>query len=205
MRVTSILTRHFRPRANLATIALLSFIFSFIAARLFTTFFPSVVLINNGIHIHHFWFGIILVAIGGWLGISNDDKEINRVAAIFYGAGGGLIVDEVGLLLTFDNYWTSLTYSFLIVFLAIIIVLMFFYRYRLAILGEIAEFTTSKVSLYLGIFLAAVSVGFIIQTDNFFVAVLASIVVIISVIVVAVFLIKKLKMTSEKQHLQGKF
>ena len=196
MRVTSILTRHFRPRANLATIALLSFIFSFIAARLFTTFFPSVVLINNGIHIHHFWFGIILVAIGGWLGISNDDKEINRVAAIFYGAGGGLIVDEVGLLLTFDNYWTSLTYSFLIVFLAIIIVLMFFYRYRLAILGEIAEFTTSKVSLYLGIFLAAVSVGFIIQTDNFFVAVLASIVVIISVIVVAVFLIKKLKKNS---------
>jgi hypothetical protein len=51
--------------------------------------------------------GIALLAIGGWLGISYDDKETNRVASILYGAGGGLIVDEVGLLLTFNNYWTG--------------------------------------------------------------------------------------------------
>lgn len=58
-----------------------------------------------------------------------DGKETNRVASILYGAGGGLIVDEVGLLLTFNNYWTGLTYSFLIIFLAFIFVLMLFYRY----------------------------------------------------------------------------
>jgi hypothetical protein len=191
--VSAISTKRFQPRANLATIALLSFIFSFIAARLFTTSFPSIVLINNGIHIHHFWFGIILVAIGGWLGISYNDKEIDRVAAILYGAGGGLIVDEVGLLLTFDNYWTGLTYSFLIVFLAIIIILMFFYRYRSTIIEELAEFAFSKVSLYLGIFLAAVSVAFIIQTDNFLVTYIASIFVVIAVILIIIFLIQKLK------------
>ncbi|HEX7482793.1 MAG TPA: hypothetical protein VF350_04950 [Candidatus Bathyarchaeia archaeon] len=76
------------------------------------------------------------------MGISYNDKEINRVASILYGAGGGLIVDEVGLLLTFDNYWTSLSYSFLIVFLAFIIVLIFFFRYRSIILEELAEFVT---------------------------------------------------------------
>jgi hypothetical protein len=61
-------------------------------------------LITSGIHIHHFWFGIALVAVGGWLGISYNDEETSRVASILFGAGGGLIVDEVGLLLTFGNY-----------------------------------------------------------------------------------------------------
>lgn len=135
------------------------------------------------------------------MGISYDDKEINRVAAILYGAGGGLIVDEVGLLLTFDNYWTGLTYSFLIVFLAIIIVLMFFYKYRSIILQELAEFAISKVSLYLGIFLVAVSVAFIIQTENFLVTAVASIFVIIAVILILVFLFQKLKITPDEPHL----
>ena len=135
--VTAIFVRRFQTRAHLATIALLSFIFSFIAARTFTTFYPSTVLITNAIHIRHFWFGIALISIGGWLGISYDDKETKRVASILYGAGGGLIVDEVGLLLTFGNYWTGLTCAFLVVFLAFIVVLMFFYRYRKAITGSL--------------------------------------------------------------------
>ena len=205
VQVTAISTKRFQPRAHLAAIALLSFIFSFIIARLFTTFFPSTVLVSNGIHIHHFWFGIVLVAIGGWLGISYNDKEINRVASILYGAGGGLIVDEVGLLLTFDNYWTSLTYSFLIVFLAVIIILMFFFRYRSIILKELAEFVTSKLSLYLGIFLVAVSAAFIIQTDNFLVIAIASIFAIIAIILILVFLLQRLKIIPEKPFFQRKF
>jgi hypothetical protein len=80
--ITMILRRRFQPRAHLAMIALLSFMFAFAAARVFTTFFPSAVLIGNGIHIHHFWFGIALLAVGGWLGISYNDKDIDRLAAI---------------------------------------------------------------------------------------------------------------------------
>jgi hypothetical protein len=198
MSVNAISTKRFQPRAHLAEIALISFIFSFFVARLFTSFFPSTVLVSNGIHIHHFWFGIVLVAIGGWLGISYDEKEIDRVAAILYGAGGGLIVDEVGLLLTFDNYWTSLTYSFLIIFLAFIVVLMFFFRYRLTILEELAEFATSNVSLYLGSFLAAVSGAFIIQTDNFLVTVVAGVFAIIAVILILVFLLQRLKIIPKR-------
>jgi len=171
----------FLPRAHLTEIALISFIFSFFVARLFTTFFPS----------------IVLVAIGGWLGISYDEKEIDRVAAILYGVGG-LIVDEVGLLLTFDNYWTSLTYSFLIIFLAFIIVLIFFFRYRLTVLEALAEFATNKVSLYLGIFLAAVSSAFIIQTDNFLVTVVAIVFAIIAVILILVFLLQRLKIIPKR-------
>ena len=141
---------------------MLSFIFYFIVARLFTKFLPSTVLVSNGIKFHHFRFGIVLIVIGGWLRISYDNKEINRAAAIIYGSCGGLIVDTVGLLLTFNNYWTCLTYIFLMVFLAFILVLIFFYRYRSTVLEVLADFAISKVSLYLGVFLAAVSMVFII-------------------------------------------
>ncbi len=186
------ISKRFQPRAHLATIALISFIFSFIAARAFTTFFPSTVLITSGIHIHHFWFGIALVAIGGWLGISYNAEEISRIASILYGAGGGLIVDEVGLLLTFGNYWTSLTYSFLVVFLSFIAVVLFFYKYRTVIEEELAEFARSKLSLYLGIFLIALSAAFIIQTDNSLVASVAAAVAILATILIAVFLVQQL-------------
>jgi hypothetical protein len=191
--VPAITSKRFQPRAHLATIALLSFIFAFIAARTFTTFFPSTVLISSGIHIHHFWFGIILVAVGGWLGISYNDEETSRIASILYGAGGGLIVDEVGLLLTFGNYWTSLTYAFLVVFLSFIAVILFFYRYRTVIEEELSEFARSKLSLYLGIFLATLSAAFIIQTDNTLVTAIAGSIAVLAIILIVIFLVRQLR------------
>jgi hypothetical protein len=194
--------KRFQLRAHLAAIALLSFIFSFIAARTFTTFYPSTVLVTGGIHIHHFWFGLALVAVGGWLGISYDDKEISRVAAILYGAGGGLIVDEVGLLLTFGNYWTGLTYAFLVVFLAFIVVVMFFVRYRAVIMEEFSEFANSKISLYLGVFLAAVSAAFIIQTDNSLVTAVASVFAVVAIIFIVAFVLRQLKIIPARKRWQ---
>jgi len=61
MRMTEVSSKRFQPRAHLATIALISFIASFTVARLFTTFYPSTVLVTNGIHIHHFWHGLALL------------------------------------------------------------------------------------------------------------------------------------------------
>jgi hypothetical protein len=197
--VTAISVRRFQPRAPLATIALVSFMFSFIVARTFTTFFPSIVLVSNGIHVHHFWFGIALLAAGGWIGISYDDKETSRVAAILYGAGGGLIIDEVGLLLTFNNYWTSLTYTFLIIFLAFITILMLFYRYRLIISKELSEFVSSKVGFYLMVLLAAVSIAFITQTDNFLVTVIAGGLTVVSIIVIVIYIVVHVKIIPKKE------
>jgi hypothetical protein len=185
--------RGFRPRAHLATIALSAFIFSFIVARTFTTFYPSTVLVSHGVHIHHFWYGIVLLAVGGWLGISYNDRETDRVAAILYGAGGGLIVDEVGLLLTFGNYWTGLTYTFLVIVLAFVTILILFNRYRQLIMTELAEFVSSKVGLYLGVFLAAVSVAFIMQTNNISVIAVSSALTIIGIAITVTYLIRHAK------------
>jgi len=54
--------------------------------------------VQSGIHFHHFWYGIVLLAASGWLGIVGGDRW-NRLAAIMYGLGGGLLADEVGLIL----------------------------------------------------------------------------------------------------------
>jgi hypothetical protein len=139
-----------------------------------------------------------LLAIGGWLGISYNGRETDRVAAILYGAGGGLIVDEVGLLLTFGNYWTGLTYTFLIILLAFVTILMLFNRYRQLIVTELAELVGNKVSLYLGVFLAAVSVAFITQTNNVLITAVASGLTIVAIILIMTYLVRQVKIIPKK-------
>jgi hypothetical protein len=149
-------------RASLSLLALVSFIASFAIARVFTALSRGIVVLRGGgFHIHHFWYGIILLAIGGWLGISYNEERTNRLAAVIYGAGGGLIADEAGLLLTFGNYWTGITYTLVVIFLVFLSVLILITRYSKAISAEVKGFTKSRASFYFGILLAAVSIAFL--------------------------------------------
>jgi CDP-diglyceride synthetase len=155
-----------RTRPKLSVLALASFILSFAAARAFTALSPRTILVHYGLHIHHFWFGLILLVVGGWLGISYENERIDRVAAILFGAGGGLVADEVGLLLTFRNYWTSITYTLVIILVMLAIMLILITTYWRVIREEFTEFSKSSVGLYSGIFLAVISIAFLIDTRN---------------------------------------
>ncbi len=181
----------FEARVHLATVALVSFILAFLVARTFTTLFPSQVIITSGIHIHHFWFGIILLAVGGWLGINYRNKDIEIAAAILYGVGGGLIVDEVGLLLTFGDYWTGLTWVILVLMLAVISVLILLTRYRKQIQEELKEPFSGKLALTLGIFLAALAVPFVLETNNLIVISCAVGITVVAVVAITVFFIRQ--------------
>ena len=154
-----------KERPNLSVLALVSFLASFMVARIFTMLSPSTVLISGGYHIHHYWYGLIILAIGGWLGISYENERINRVAAILFGAGGGIIGDEVGLLLT-SEYWTGITFTFLMIFLAFASILILLFRFSRIILNEFSQFFRSQTSFYLGVFLATISVAFILETND---------------------------------------
>jgi len=104
-------------------IIITSFFFSFIAARLWViltkatevvyqknvTYFGKNVVIK-GIHIHHFFYGFALICIGGWLALNYRKREIRNVAALLYGVGLGFFMDEIGFLLTWGEYWSSITY-----------------------------------------------------------------------------------------------
>lgn len=97
-------------RPWLSAIALSSFVPAFVVSRLITYFLPQVVIVQSGIHFHHFWYGIILLAAAGWLGIAGPEHWA-RIAAVMYGLGGGLLADEIGLLLTLGEYQSTLTYT----------------------------------------------------------------------------------------------
>jgi len=167
-------------KPNLSFIMLVFFLASFIVARVFTFFFPSTVLVISGFHVHHFWYGLALLAIGGWLGINYRDDHTERIAAIIFGVGGGLVGDEVGLLLTFGDYYSELTYTFVISLLAFAFIATLFKRHGQAILTELYGFFRQNADLYLGLFLAFVSSAFLIQSDNTLVITLSSITFILA-------------------------
>ena len=97
---------------GLSVLALLSFITSFVTARVFATLNPQPVVVAGGIHFHHFWYGLVLVVFAGWMGITNTMPAHRRVYAVVFGLGAGLMGDEVGLFLTFGNYDSVLTLYF---------------------------------------------------------------------------------------------
>ena len=179
-------------RPNLSVLALISFIASFVVARTFTTFNPDIVLVSGSFHIHHFWFGLALQAIGGWLGISYNDERINRLAAILFGAGGGLIGDEVGFLLTFGDYWSEITYTLIIMFLAVASTSILIIRYSKTITTELTHFVRSNASLYFGVFLAAVSIAFIMETDDALIITVSSVASVTACAVILAYLIQRI-------------
>ncbi len=69
---------------------------------------------QGGVHVHHFWYGIGLMSVAGWMGIAWRQEKSYRLYAVLYGLGAGLLGDEVGLLLTFGNYQSELTYMFFV-------------------------------------------------------------------------------------------
>jgi hypothetical protein len=182
-------------RPNLSILAMISFIASFLIARMFTSLNPHITLTGpGGYHIHHFWYGIAMLAIGGWLGISYQSNRIDRLAAILFGAGGGIIGDEAGLLLTgLQDYWTGITYTMIIIFLTLVSMLVLLFRYSKTIATELAELTQSKVSIYFSIFLAVVSTATILETDNMLIIAISSALVAISCFVILSYSVQRLR------------
>ncbi len=73
----------------------------------------------KGYHIHHFYYGILLLIISNWLALIRYKRLYRRVfkgiASVMFGGGLGLVVDEFGLLLTMEfgikgNYWAPQSY-----------------------------------------------------------------------------------------------
>ena len=79
-----------------------------------------------GYHIHHFYFGIFMIAIAGWLAIIGNNIIGRAKQAVLYGAGLGLLMDEIGLLLTWGDYYSGLTYLLSLFLLGIFLNIIFF-------------------------------------------------------------------------------
>ncbi len=91
-----------------------------------TTFYIGRNIVLFGYHIHHFYFGILLIAIAGWLAITGSRKINKEKLAVIYGLGLGLLMDEIGLLLTWGNYASSLSYLLGVFLLGILLTVVYF-------------------------------------------------------------------------------
>ena len=54
-----------------------------------------------------------------------SQKKYKKISAMLYGGGLGLLIDEIGLLLTWGDYWATQSYIFgiivIFIFLSIIL------------------------------------------------------------------------------------
>lgn len=145
-------------RPTLSFLATLAFVSTFLVVRTFTTFYPGVIVQQAGIHFHHFWYGLAMIATAGWLGIAwRRSDRLDQVYAIVYGVGAGLIGDEIGLLLTFGDYRSTLTFDFFIGAVSLVILTLLILRYRDAVKKDILALSSGEGLTYLGIFLVGLS------------------------------------------------
>ena len=146
---------------TLAFIAIAAFLLSFFGSRLFATACPTCVVVGSGIHFHHFWYGIAMVALTGWLAIVGKRTErLDRAYALVYGLGLGLIGDEVGLLLTFGNYYSELTYQIFVGAIGLIILGALAVRFGERLRKDLRGMMRWEVVGLVGLFLAGFSTLF---------------------------------------------
>lgn len=81
----------------------------------------------RGIHIHHFSWGILLMAVTGFLAIWDIRPAIVSKLAILYGIGLGLTFDEFAIWLRLnDDYGARLTYDSIIIIILIFLNIIYF-------------------------------------------------------------------------------
>mgnify|MGYP006278143731 CR=1 FL=1 len=82
-----------------------------------------------GHHIHHFYIGIALICISGWFAIVGSKRISKKMIAIMYGVGLGLFFDEIGLLLTWGDYFSGVTYSLSILIFGLFVNIIYFSQF----------------------------------------------------------------------------
>lgn len=132
-------THQLRERMRLAFLATASFVAGFVGARAIVVLsgiatsaggssgsaggLPVRELWLGGYHIHHFFYGFLLLVIAGWIGLFHP-KISKRLVAILYGLGLGIFVDEWGLLVTMEDYYARSSWFAGIVFLSLLVLAM---------------------------------------------------------------------------------
>jgi len=93
-----------------------------------------------GYHIHHFYFGILFICVAGWLAIVKSGRLTHESLAIIFGVGLGLLMDEIGLLITWGNYYSSLSYLLGVLLLGIFLNIIFFPGFWKRIRGKVKNY-----------------------------------------------------------------
>ena len=119
---------------------LISFIITLVAARLLVHFFPGLFASVHGAHVHHFTYGIVLLAIAGYLsqiGAGQPSALLNYT----YGVGLALAFDEFGMWLHLTSDYNLDQTTDIIIFLVTFLILITFFSDLLgAVIRNILRF-----------------------------------------------------------------
>jgi hypothetical protein len=98
---------------NLPFCVLLAFLVTVGVARTLVFFTPNSFFIEvNGTHIHHLTWGILILALCGYLNVMDSRKEWSTWLAFLYGIGLALTFDEFAMWIKLTtNYWSWLSYG----------------------------------------------------------------------------------------------
>ncbi|MFI9254194.1 hypothetical protein [Streptomyces sp. NPDC053069] len=95
-------------------LALAAFLLTFMITRVITRLIrvgkgPFGNVKAGGLHIHHVVPGVVLTLVGGFGAVASDRHGTGgAVAAVLFGTGAGLVLDEFALILHLDDvYWTE--------------------------------------------------------------------------------------------------
>lgn len=103
------------PGHGAAFLVLLAFLVSFLfirtSARMIraqVSWWPGNVETSGGLHLHHLVWGISLMILAGFLGFTLSTSPWYQIAALVFGIGIGLTLDEFALWVRLDDvYWTQ--------------------------------------------------------------------------------------------------
>ncbi|MET8695220.1 hypothetical protein ABZV65_22035 [Streptomyces bauhiniae] len=95
-------------------LALFSFVLTFVVTRIIVRLIragkgPFGNVQAGGVHIHHVVPGVVLTIVGGFGAVASDRHGAGgAIAAVVFGIGAGLVLDEFALILHLDDvYWSA--------------------------------------------------------------------------------------------------
>ncbi|BDH04147.1 MULTISPECIES: hypothetical protein [Streptomyces] len=95
-------------------LALSAFVLTFVVTRVITRLIragkgPFGNVQAGGVHIHHVVPGVVLTVVGGFGAVASDRHGAGgAIAAVVFGIGAGLVLDEFALILHLDDvYWSA--------------------------------------------------------------------------------------------------
>lgn len=112
-------------------IVFISFLITFLITRLTANYLATISVIINEYHIHHFYYGFVLLFAASWIAIVTNRDSMYKLSSLFLGVGSGLVVDEIGLLLncTTDgkicNYTTRATFDIIVIAIGILLLILY--------------------------------------------------------------------------------
>src|SRR5256886_1489293 len=133
------------PRKDTPFVVLISLLAPLALARVFarlpgaagTTTGPSTSigrnLIIGGYHLRHFFYGFVLICAAAWIAIQYPTRNLPRLAAVLFGGGLGLCVDEMGYFLGGQvNYLDRTTYFMPLSIILVLLSALTFRSFRVA-------------------------------------------------------------------------